>query len=525
MIRNLYTCLILFTACCSIGILNAQERYLEEVFTEVEVTPNIIYAENISILTGVPAPVALSCDIYTPAGDTETERPIVLVAHTGSFLPPLFSGGITGSKIDSSVVETCRRLARRGYVAVAYTYRLGWLPESDDQNVRTGTLLQAAYRGTQDSRSAIRFFRKSVAEDGNPYGIDPDKIVVWGLGTGGYLANGVAFLDRWEEVSLDKFINTATLQSFIDTTLLGNYYGTTQTPLCLPNHAEYSSDIAVALNIGGAMGDDNWLNGSDHEPVMLGYHCLRDPFAPYYKGAVIVPTTMQFVVNVSGTRRIAELANQFGLNDALANIPASVDPLQPIVEIYKNIDVTLPGDITIKLGEDHMYPFITPYLAAGLWDWWGKAQLDAVVDQVNAIFGEDFNADTLHVSNQLTNPNMSKEKAMAYIDTIFWHAIPRVCAALDLGCGFTSSIENIEPAEAGFTFGPNPSSDRIEVRTDPEYPMESISLYDLQGKLVLKHVKVKSHQFGFPVGHLPPGLYVMNTRLEKGMISEKVMIQ
>ena len=521
--RNFYNIAlaVIFSVLAGSGM--AQERYLQEVFTGVEVTADVPFALNISVLTGTPAPVELFCDVYQPAGDTETERPLILVAHTGSFLPPLFNGGTTGARSDSVVVETCKRLARQGFVAAAYTYRLGWLPESDDQNIRTGTLLQAAYRGVQDTRSAVRFFRKTVAEDGNPYGIDPEKIGIWGIGTGGYLSAGAATLDRWEEVTLEKFINSVTFQPFVDSTLLGNLYGTTEKPLCLPNHVEYSDDIAIALNMGGAIGDTAWLEGNI-VPPMLGYHCLRDPFAPFNYGPVIVPTTGDFVVFVSGTRQMVEISNNYGYNDVLKDIPASVDPIQQIVEIFKTVDVTLPGDVTIKLGTDNMYPFITEGFESGPWDWWSKPQLDIIVSLTNQALGTDFNADTLHNNGLLTNPGMSKEKASAYLDTIFLYSSPRICAALDLGCGFTSSVEELDPSEVGFSFGPNPASDRIEIRTDAEFPIEHVSMYDLNGRLVLKHIDVNESRFGFQVGHLTPGMYLMKTEFEKGILNEKILI-
>ena len=91
------------------------------------------------------------CDIYEPIGDTLTNRPVIIVSHTGSFLPPVANGQPTGSIKDSSIVEQCNRWAKKGYVAVAMGNRLGWNPLSTDQNVRTSTLLQA-YRGIQDAK-------------------------------------------------------------------------------------------------------------------------------------------------------------------------------------------------------------------------------------------------------------------------------------------------------------------------------------------------------------------------------------
>ncbi len=149
----------------------------------------------------------LEMDIYTPPGEDDVDsRPLIIFIHTGNFLPALFNGSITGDKIDSAGVNLCRQWARRGFVAASINYRLGWNPESTDPDVRRGTLLQAVYRALHDTQSAVRFFKASV-DDGNPYGIDPDKIVLFGQGSGGYVAQAYVTLDNYidEIASLPKF--------------------------------------------------------------------------------------------------------------------------------------------------------------------------------------------------------------------------------------------------------------------------------------------------------------------------------
>ncbi|MBK7811808.1 MAG: hypothetical protein IPI50_11325 [Saprospiraceae bacterium] len=122
-----------------LSLLTAQRRYLDPGFA-VQRTANVDYGTNISIITGMPAPEALKVDIYTPLGDTETARPLVLIAHTGSFLPPIFNQQVTGSRNDSTVRATAIDLASRGYVVAAYTYRLGWLPSAPNQNAHRITI-------------------------------------------------------------------------------------------------------------------------------------------------------------------------------------------------------------------------------------------------------------------------------------------------------------------------------------------------------------------------------------------------
>ena len=44
-----------------IGTTMAQTRYIDQVFSAVDIVPNVIYGTNISVLTGTPAAQALLC--------------------------------------------------------------------------------------------------------------------------------------------------------------------------------------------------------------------------------------------------------------------------------------------------------------------------------------------------------------------------------------------------------------------------------------------------------------------------------
>ena len=92
-------------ALCALGVLSmqAQERYLDEVFESVVVTTDVVYATNVSVLPalGGQPPMALPqlMDVYEPEGDTETNRPLILVFHTGNFLPRYMNGSALGGRI------------------------------------------------------------------------------------------------------------------------------------------------------------------------------------------------------------------------------------------------------------------------------------------------------------------------------------------------------------------------------------------------------------------------------------------
>ncbi len=522
----LFTLIFLTCACI------AQNRYYDAMFG-VTKTPDVIYGKNITVITGAPAQSDLLVDIYIPEGDTKTDRPLILMAHTGSFLPFFLNGQITGSRNDSAMVHSALYMASRGFVVGVYTYRFGWNPVAPDQNVRTSTLLQAAYRGIQDTRTCIRFFKKTAAE-GNMYGIDPGKICVWGVGTGGYLSMGAGSLNDFSEVVLDKFINTTTALPYIDSMVMGNIWGTTQAAICLPNHPNYSSEFQLSVNIGGALGDSTWIDGEDIEPAFTGVHCSYDLFAPYYEGPVIVPTTGDFVIFATGSRKAIESANTLGSNDILKSVDPAHDPLHNLIQDQKSRMVGIyPSNIpnVVIQGTDNFYGFNIPIIYNGApvpqgspWEWWDYNTLKAVVAFFNTQVppSRQVNADTLHLNGLRTNPDMSAEKGKRYLDTVFALVTPRICAALDLGCTHVG-LKEVNSSDIQLEISPTPAYKYISFKTGPDFPIKSIYLFDLKGNLVKAHVDINSSEFNMPRDQISSGYYLAQVRTKDKVVTKQII--
>ena len=83
---QLLTLILIFI--CSQNIY--AQRYLTEQFNTVTVQSDVEYGNNVSVISLLagqpPASQPLLMDIYTPDGDNETNRPVVIMLHTGSFL-------------------------------------------------------------------------------------------------------------------------------------------------------------------------------------------------------------------------------------------------------------------------------------------------------------------------------------------------------------------------------------------------------------------------------------------------------
>jgi alpha/beta superfamily hydrolase len=467
------------------------QRYITEVFPSVDRTNDQIYAANITVLTGMPAMDTLRLDVYEPTGDTMSARPVVLVAHTGSFLPPPINGQCTGTRKDWTVEMLCNNLAKRGYVAIAFSYRQGWNPVGT-QEERTGTLLNAAYRGIQDTRTAVRWVRADAATS-NTFRFDANNVIVAGIGTGGYLSLGTAYLDKYSEIELSKFIDPNDNLSYVDTSLSGDLEGKNNRPLNIGNHVAYSSDIQFSFNLGGAVGDSSWINAN--EPPVVSFQVPSDPFAPYGFGPVIVPTTQEFVVNVSGALGVISRADRLGLN---ASYTATAYP-----------DGYTAAANAVNGGLDGLFPFFRPTVESGPWEYF---------DSTGCPSG--------NVAASLqTNPDMSIAKATAYLDTVSNYASHRIACALGFAtCGLAAAGEKLETGAVSLF--PNPSNGIVNVRsTVSGNNIQSIEVMDLAGRAVMSQVNLNGQEASIDGSTLSGGLYFVKVNTRKGVVTKKVIFE
>ena len=431
-------------------------RYVDQVFADVTVTSNVVYGANIGIITQAPAMENLVMDVYEPTGDDHTNRPVVLLLHTGTFLPAIANGQATGDKSDNNIVELCTRLAQKGYVAVSANYRLGWNPLSTDPDVRTSTLAQAFYRGQQDARTAIRYMRMTTAEMGNPYGIG-DQFAVGGDGTGGYISLALSALDKDSEILLPKFLDTSesTIETFgmpipyivqsIFGNLGGSNYGSTmmdldmdgtpetEVPLCVPNHPGYSDAIDMAFNFGGAMLDTSWIE--EGEVPIATMQNINDEFAPYSVGVLTEPVNNDPVIEAMGGELVIARATELGNNDCFAGMSTTL-----FDATYGNGDGAANAAVAGHADMPGLFPLITPAPSAtpticgfeevngAPWQWWDNVTYDAMA---SAFQGQP--AGVMGCLALLSNPDMSEEQGLAFVDMQEEFFTPRIVAALDLG--------------------------------------------------------------------------------------------
>ncbi len=299
-------------------ILFAQDRYVQDIFTDNQIVriDSIIYGNNIVYpddnTTPNPTRTDLYMNIFMPdtSVDTSKSRWVIILTHAGSFLPSNFSQEQpSGNLSENWLVEACSSFARKGYVAVAMTYRVGWNPFAGSFEERSKSIIQAVWRAQQDMRACVRFFGRSVAENGNPYKIDPAKIVTGGSSSGGYVALHASILDD-DELMLPKFVD-GNGNPFIDTLLLGNAEGSSGNP-------GYSSRVKAVFSLGGAVGDTAFQDPGD--PPFVAVHGTADNTTPYGTGLVVTSTSGIPIIEVSGSKDFMKKATDLGNQNILIQV-------------------------------------------------------------------------------------------------------------------------------------------------------------------------------------------------------------
>lgn len=494
---------LLFLLVCAASLSAQPRRYFDRVFNDVTVQTDITYSVNATVLLlaqfGQAVPQPLKMDVYSPAGDTETNRPLVVMMHTGNFLPPQVNGGCSGTIKDADNVAMARRLAQMGYVVAVADYRLGWNPVASTQTERVYTLINAVYRGIQDSRTCARFFRKSHA-NGNPYGIDPDKLIMWGIGTGGYISFATATLDTITDAYVPKFLTPQGpmvlefLSGDVDGTKVGVNPGVPGLPfpagdtLNYPNHVGFNSRFNLCVNLGGALGDLSWIDPGDSP--MISFHNPTDPFAPCGTGIVLVPPPVNLpVVEVTGSCGAQPVFNAEGINNVFINAN-----FQDALSVKaRSINGNIEGYYPFLGNDSSPWAFsssLSPYGVAGT------------------------NCDTASVA------------AGIYIDTVMTYFAPRACAVLGLASDCqVVSVKQLDQVEVGMTARPNPAVTDITLQTDSAFPMLHIELVDVAGRLVRTYYEVNNNQYTIPRAGLDAGMYFARVTFKEGVVTQKIMLR
>lgn len=524
--KKLITFLILCVLTFNIS-LGQNDRYFDEIFDSVNVTTNIKYADNFSVVlasNNVPfAPTGTNAvcpdlvfDFYEPNGDTLTERPLLVYLHTGTFAPRFLNNNPTGSRNDYATVKMCERFAKRGYAVANLEYRLGWNGGAGGSLAANSiSLIKGVYRAIQDTKAAVRFFYRDAKDSSNSYKIDTNRIALVGQGSGGWVALGYASVSDTADLQLPKFL-TPQGDMLIDLDSIGDWdgYGGTP-PQNVVNNAGYSSRIQMVCSMGGGMGALPWLKAGN--VPMAAVHCRTDNVAIYTTGDVNVTTALGLIpitTDISGSYDVITKANMLGNNTSISGIndAYTTAAYNASLKIVDSIDKGL-GIIGSPV--ENLFPFVTANAnESAPWEFWDSAFTVAGA----AAFGKD--GQQILAGAALGNPDMSMAKATAYMDSTLGFFCPRLVNALSLPLNTVDVIENISYSD--ILIYPNPVSGTINFNAPSK--IKSIKIYNQLGTLV-KQFNPNSLNYNFNTEEMPNGIYISQISTTEKDYVEKVILK
>lgn len=144
-------------------------RYLAPNFADVEIVRDVQYQSS--------PPLAL--DVYQPASDTASRRPVVIWMHGGGFA--------AGNKSEGPFIDFPTTFAKLGFVTVSIDYRLLASQQCIEPLLESQECRDAATAAIEDAQGAVRFLRTNAAT----YRLDPERIAIAGESAGAIAATGV----------------------------------------------------------------------------------------------------------------------------------------------------------------------------------------------------------------------------------------------------------------------------------------------------------------------------------------------
>lgn len=269
---------------------NCNGRYETELFSAFTKT-TVQYTDVYTVRPGDGD--TLKMDIYQPDGDTFAKRPVIIMAHGGTF--------IAGDRTESTCAEMCELFAKRGYVAASIDYRL-----AGNQTELFDSLdaLAIALKTVSDMKASVRYFRKDAATS-NQLRIDPNQIWVGGNSAGAITALHAAYVTDTLELpeTTHKPLRTIVRQN-------GGIDGNSGNP-------GYSSAVSGVINLAGGINMLQWIVADD-VPI-VSCHGNNDDTVPFDCGGVLY--TFLDLVDLCGSGSINSWCAQVGTEDTLLVFP------------------------------------------------------------------------------------------------------------------------------------------------------------------------------------------------------------
>lgn len=259
--------LILSVLLCTAPSVLSNIRFVDSVFSEVNITDGIEYR---TAANYAGTDVSLKMDIYQPKGDPMSSRPAVLVIHGGAF-----AEGV-GGRADEFSASTAQYLAKKGYITASIDYRTGY---AISPTKAASEVNKAAYRAIQDAKAAVRFLKANA----DLYKIDTSAIFLCGYSAGAIIAL------NYSHLTVDKFLTHE------DTAGIGD--------LETGKKLSFSSSVSGLIGFAGAVLDTSWISAGAAPSIC--FHGTADEIVPYQSGYAFGIQIMPYLYGSSSINRVS----------------------------------------------------------------------------------------------------------------------------------------------------------------------------------------------------------------------------
>lgn len=236
-----------FTLTITLSTISQSNRFVERVFDEIHITEGIYFSNGLTYLNNNKE---LFFDLYEPANDTMSYRPLVITIFGGAF--------IAGNRQWVDMRAYGDSLSRYGYVVASIDYRTGYNPLSQSSMVR------AVYRACQDVNAAIRFFKANY----NIYKIDTTQIFLLGNSAGTIAALSSIYLEE-EERPIETFS--------------GAFQSDLGCINCTGDYQNHTKDVTGVVAQWGGISNLTLIDEFNDTPVCF-IHGTNDNSIPYTYG-------------------------------------------------------------------------------------------------------------------------------------------------------------------------------------------------------------------------------------------------
>jgi alpha/beta superfamily hydrolase len=202
-------------------------------------------------------------NVFEPTGDTLSKRPVIIICFGGGF--------VSGNKDHWSMRLLAQDLAKRGFVTALIDYRLGMNIFNRELSKR------AVYRGIQDGRSAVRYF-KADASGPNLFRVDSSQVYIGGHSAGAFVATHNAYMDTEAErplstISISQSCNLPMPCPCSDQLCLD----------CVGDNTSFNGKAKAVFSMAGAVGDTLYMESED-DPIIAMFHSTDDGTVPFNSG-------------------------------------------------------------------------------------------------------------------------------------------------------------------------------------------------------------------------------------------------